>query len=63
MMEMGEHKVIQPEWLKNKIMLDWLEHAYELGDSTYKDVIDHDIFGVFTVTYHDEDEPSPTKEE
>jgi len=48
--------VTQPEWLKQKIQLDWLEYAYSIGDSTYKEVIPTDIFGVKTINYA-EDQP------
>lgn len=41
----------QPEYLKQKIQLDWLEHAYAIGDKTYKEIIQTDIFGVTTINY------------
>ena len=46
--------VNQPDWLKQKIQLDWLEHAYMIGDETYKDIIPIDIFGVHTLNYAEE---------
>lgn len=56
MFSQEELLVTQPVWLKDKIKLDWLEHAYSIGDYTYKEVLDQDIFGVHTLTYHPKEE-------
>ena len=51
MFNRSDPNISQPEYLKQKIMLDWLEHAYAIGDSTYKEIIPTDIFGVKTLDY------------
>lgn len=50
--QMSSH---QPAWLQNHIMYSWLEHAYATGDPTWSEICD-DIFGVYTVTYHNTEE-------
>lgn len=35
----GSDGQIQPDWLKNKIIIDWVKHAKQIGDMSYMDHI------------------------
>lgn len=47
---LGEDRYIQPDWLKQKIMLTWFAYAYGMGDITVNEYVTPDFFGVHTIT-------------
>ena len=40
---------IQPSWVKNHIIFNWLKHAHGIGDKTGDELFQH---GVHAITYH-----------
>lgn len=43
---------VQPDWLKNKIILAWIKWANTHGDKTWVDVFGEDFLTMSAVTYH-----------
>lgn len=51
-----DHDAPQPDFLKAKTILGWIEFAYDRGDETYKSFTDGKAMGPQYVTYHDRGE-------
>lgn len=54
----GKDDVCQADWHKRYIQFRWLEHAYSIGDQTWKEVLGElpggiNPFGSIPVTYHE----------
>lgn len=52
-------KSFQPEWLKRIIMANWIEHAFETGDKTVKELVEHfpESFGISPTAEYYREEP------
>lgn len=49
------HDMPQPDFLKAKAILGWIEFAFEHGDETYKHFTDGQLIGFQPITYHNKE--------